>query len=406
MGILGEMNWSLIFSLVALSAVVAYVGDRLGMRIGKRRISVLGLRPKHTSSVVTAFTGVLITVVTLGVLSATSDTVRTALFSMKMVQRQIAELTSQLQDSREEYADLEKRLFDSQGELIEKQRRTGEAERALAQSSLALKAMEEQVQSAQERASRAEETRRELEQDRDKLQTERAALQRDLEGLQDQRASLEREIEDTRQRLMKVREGWIVARAGEVVAQGPLEAGADGAALRRALEHMKARARLFLHRNMPAGEPTPEVVLPEGAESQVESYLETHEGQRVALRLVVSANALRGEAVQVRLEPLESKKIYEAGAVLATKTFPASMDKNDAELALSIFLRDVGQEAAARGVLRNPLTGDVGEIDAGDLAEGVRRLTASAEPVEMAVVTLGEIFTEGPLRVKLRAPES
>jgi len=74
------MNWSLIFSLVALSAVVAYVGDRLGMRIGKRRISVLGLRPKHTSSVVTAFTGVLITVVTLGVLSATSDTVRFTMY--------------------------------------------------------------------------------------------------------------------------------------------------------------------------------------------------------------------------------------------------------------------------------------------------------------------------------------
>lgn len=403
MGILTEMNWSLILSLIALSAVVAYVGDRLGMRIGKRRISVLGLRPKHTSSLVTALTGVLITVATLGILSVTNETVRTALFSMKMVQRQIAELTGQLQDSREEYADLEKRLFESQGELIEKQRRTGEAERALAQSSLALKDLEEQVQSARERAARAEEVRLGLERDRDTLQEELSGLRGDLRGLQEQKTTLERELDETRWRLMQVREGRIVARAGEVVAQGPLEAGADLVALRAALEQMRSKARSFLHRNMPTGETAPEVVVPEDAETQMGTYLAAHEGERVVLRLVVSANALRGEQVNVRLEPLESRKIYDAGIVLATRTFPGALDKNSAELALSAFLRDVGQQAAAEGVLRNPLTGDVGEIEAGDLAEGVHLLASSQDSVELSVVTSGEVFTEGPLKVKFQS---
>ncbi len=403
MGILKEMNWSLILSLVALSAVVAYVGDRLGMRIGKRRISVLGLRPKHTSSLVTALTGVLITVATLGVLSVANETVRTALFSMKMVQRQIAELTGQLQESREEYADLEKRLFESQGELIEKQRRTGEAERALAQSSLALKDMEEQVRSAGERAARAEGIRLGLEKDRDALQEEMASLRQELLGLQEQKSTLEREIEETRRRLMQVREGRIVARAGEVVAQGPLEAGADVGTLRSALEQMRNKAQIFLHRNMPTGEAVPEIVVPEDAETQMVNYLATHQGQRVVLRLVVSANALRGERVNVRLEPLESKKIYDVGSVLASRSFPGALDKNSAELALSAFLRDVGQLAAASGVLRNPLTGDVGEIEAGDLAEGVRLLASSEGPVELSVVTSAEVFTEGPLKVKFQS---
>jgi len=39
---------------------VAYLGDIVGTRIGKRRISLFGLRPRHTSSVITVITGILI----------------------------------------------------------------------------------------------------------------------------------------------------------------------------------------------------------------------------------------------------------------------------------------------------------------------------------------------------------
>ena len=69
---LSELNWMLILSLILASAIVAYVGDVVGMRIGKRRISLFWLLPRYTSSVITVFTGILITVVTLSFLSMTS----------------------------------------------------------------------------------------------------------------------------------------------------------------------------------------------------------------------------------------------------------------------------------------------------------------------------------------------
>ena len=94
--LLAEMNWTLILILVAVSAIVAYMGDLVGMRVGKKRVSIFGLRPKSTSSIITIFSGVLITILTLAVLTTTSQTVRTAIFSMKFVQRQITDLTSQL----------------------------------------------------------------------------------------------------------------------------------------------------------------------------------------------------------------------------------------------------------------------------------------------------------------------
>ena len=79
---------------------MAFIGDVVGMRVGKKRISIFGLRPKYTSSIITVLSGLLIMLFTLGVLLTTSQTVRTAILSMKIVQRQITDLTAQLQDNR------------------------------------------------------------------------------------------------------------------------------------------------------------------------------------------------------------------------------------------------------------------------------------------------------------------
>ncbi|NLG94581.1 MAG: DUF3084 domain-containing protein, partial [Acetomicrobium flavidum] len=72
---LSELNWELVVSLVVISALVAYIGDILGMKLGKRRISLFGMRPKYTSRFITVVTGILITLVTLFVMAMASDTV-------------------------------------------------------------------------------------------------------------------------------------------------------------------------------------------------------------------------------------------------------------------------------------------------------------------------------------------
>ncbi len=55
-----------ILTLLTLGGFVAYIGDLLGRRMGKKRLSILGLRPKHTAVVLTVLTGVLITLITFG----------------------------------------------------------------------------------------------------------------------------------------------------------------------------------------------------------------------------------------------------------------------------------------------------------------------------------------------------
>lgn len=56
-----------ILLLLVLCGFIAYVGDLLGRRFGKKRLSIFGLRPKHTAILLTVATGVLIAAVTFSV---------------------------------------------------------------------------------------------------------------------------------------------------------------------------------------------------------------------------------------------------------------------------------------------------------------------------------------------------
>ena len=55
----------LIIVLVITGGCIAFIGDRLGSKIGKKRLSLFGLRPRHTSILVTILTGVTITTLPL-----------------------------------------------------------------------------------------------------------------------------------------------------------------------------------------------------------------------------------------------------------------------------------------------------------------------------------------------------
>ncbi len=98
----GWIRW-LIFA--GLGGVIAYLGDKIGSRVGKRKIKLFGMRPKYSSILITIITGVSIAAVTLGVMSVLSQNVRIALFGMHQLQLQKAELEQQrdrlLQQARE-----------------------------------------------------------------------------------------------------------------------------------------------------------------------------------------------------------------------------------------------------------------------------------------------------------------
>ena len=73
----------LIIILAVVGGLIAFIGDKLGSKIGKKKLSVFGLRPYYTSVLMTVITGVLIAATTIIVMAISSDSARTAMFGME-----------------------------------------------------------------------------------------------------------------------------------------------------------------------------------------------------------------------------------------------------------------------------------------------------------------------------------
>jgi len=73
-------SFIIIGTLLAVSGVIAYFGDIVGKRMGKRRLSLFRLRPRQTGTVMSVATGVLIQVFSIAALTVISKPARTALF--------------------------------------------------------------------------------------------------------------------------------------------------------------------------------------------------------------------------------------------------------------------------------------------------------------------------------------
>jgi uncharacterized protein (DUF3084 family) len=71
----------LILYMLVVSGLIAVVGDRVGYRIGKKRLTWFNLRPRHTAILVAVVTGVSISALTLGTLLLLNRSLSEALFS-------------------------------------------------------------------------------------------------------------------------------------------------------------------------------------------------------------------------------------------------------------------------------------------------------------------------------------
>lgn len=91
-----ELGALLIPVLILLSGAIAIVGNAVGRNIGRRRLSLFGLRPRYTAQIITVLTGMLITVTTLLVMLALSGEARVALFRLNEVLRETRRLEGEI----------------------------------------------------------------------------------------------------------------------------------------------------------------------------------------------------------------------------------------------------------------------------------------------------------------------
>lgn len=368
-GLMAEINWQLIIFTLLLSALVALLGDVLGMKIAKKRVTLLGLRPRHTSSLITAITGMIIALGIMAALSVLSDTVRTALFSMKYVRRQVLELTANLQESREESDLMELQYVDTLQKLEEKE---GELDALLP----------------------------ELDRTKDEIRD----LKKQRDDLDSQVESLKNEASRLRKGLEEVREGRVVAFADELLAQEAVPEAATEDDLREILTHIRDRVRFAVAMRASLEPQEVSIIRDEDDEARVLARCRMIESRKV-IRARAMANVVAREPVRLEYRVYESVLVYRKNEVILSRIIRPGMDREEIEQTLHSVLREVNGLAVKDGILADPLTRTVGRIDATDFFNAVESLNGAKTPRILEIVAEGDIYTEGPVRVLLRADQ-
>jgi Protein of unknown function (DUF3084) len=78
--------------VMLIAGGVAYVGDRVGHQVGRKRLTLFNIRPRYTSTIIAIGTGMTIALVVTLVAILASQQVKTAFFKLSSLNAQIADL--------------------------------------------------------------------------------------------------------------------------------------------------------------------------------------------------------------------------------------------------------------------------------------------------------------------------
>lgn len=389
-----EINWSLLGTLAAVSAIVAWAGDIIGMKLGKKRVTFLKLRPKYTSRIISVITGIGIALFTLLVVSMASEPVRTALFSMNYVQNQITSLTAELQQNRDNLQGMELELFRSKGDVIEKQEELNILEQKLEEGTKNLNEARSELKKMTEITKKTEEEQKILLNDKKLLEQETKKLESTV-------SSLNNEAERLKADIQRLRESRIAALTGEKLAQGvvsgpEMTSSKLDLAVERLIEETRA---LLAYRFGTKPEMIKRPLVDKNSVERAKSVILKTPG-RWLLRLTALSNAVEGEPVMAELETYMTKLVFGAGDMLSEKVIKKGTTREDAEEILFLMLRDVNLRAAKEGVLRDPLSGNVGSIDTAEFMRVLEDVAKVKEDVMLRIYAAEDIYTEGPVKIR------
>lgn len=399
----------LIVVLIITGGAIAFIGDRLGTKIGKKRLSIFGLRPRHTSIVITIFTGICITTLTFGVMAAASENVRTALFGMERLNRTMQETQTNL-------ADTQSALQDAQAERD----RTDDA---LSQSKADVEQLKDQQLQLEADSARLMEGNHQLEQAKqllmqrnDSLSLQNVALGQqngELAGanltltgrnehLTADNQTLERRAKDLRDGLITMREGDITFRAGEVIASGVIRGNRSSAEVANDIQALAQLANRNVSARLGKDHSDEDVWIyqPE-YDAAVKTIADSQ--QDMVVRIVAAGNLVRGEAVRTSLELYKNSIIYKNKEFIIAKPYSLTGGSDsEAEQTVMNFLQEVNLAATTKGILPDPLRGSVGVIEGVQFYGMVNSLRSARGPVVLSAYANGDTDALGPLRLTLK----
>lgn len=333
-----------IILLVLITAgTVAYIGDNIGKSIGKKRLSLLALRPRHTAIIITIITGMLIAGTTLSIIFAVSQNARTAFFGLEELKATLAEKTSLLKKTKTELS----------AKIADKEK------------------IDQQLQAAKSSLNQA-----------------------NVEILT---------LEETRQKLKSAveisRQGDVLFKVGDVLLVSLIEANTEKGTVELGLRQILAAADAHVRSLGVEGKKHLINVSAEEFNETVSS-LQNSLGDHL-IKVVATRNTLFGEEVPARFETIKNNLVYKKGEEIAELTIASSLSIPEIEQEIKRLLSRTHQYAKIAGV-EPDANGAMGSVAYAKIQSLAKKINFHEKGVLLKALAKNDIFAIGPLEIKFR----
>ena len=369
----------LIIILAVVGGLIAFIGDKLGSKIGKKKLSVFGLRPYYTSVLMTVITGVLIAATTIIVMAISSDSARTAMFGMEQLQDELRSLNKE-----KAAASLE--IDKARADLADRNKEIQELDAEKAQ-------LEDEVNTSRAELGRARE--------------EVNSLTAAKAGLEEEVGQLEKTTERLRRGIVAMREGDVVYRSGEVIYAGVLSSHLKDEENAKQLElFLNAANEAAMQRmGINSEEPVGVLWLPGELAQAALKEIQAADGN-VFVRLRAVANIIAGEPAVCTIELVHNECVYKDNELIYSQVIDIGGVKYGLDREILMFLNSVNHTAVRAGVMPDPLTGKVGNLDAGTMVQTGEKMAALGGKVMLKAYARGDIYTSGPVLLRLEVEDA
>ena len=391
----------LIVVLVLTGGVIAFIGDRLGSKVGKKKLSLFGLRPRHTSILVTIITGILITTVTFGILAIASKDVRTALFGMNKLKAELNEKQSMLEEASGALVNVKNDLNTTKEEYAKSKKDLEETQEDLEIAQQAAELLRQEQVALQNRNQELWSDNQTLIENNQSLAHNNQFLLANYESLKADNLELEKTNSDLQEGIENIRERLIIYRVGELLASGVIKKTDDPVKIQNDLNQIIALANSkIIDRLGTEGSKDGVWIYPIEYQKAMDR-LKQAKGDTV-IRLIVAANLVKGDPVLTELEMHPNRVVYQENEFVYQKIYNVPIDGSNSEMLISDFLRNVNMTAINNGILPNPLTGTVGVIN-GNQIYAIEKALAENRGKDVLISAFAAADTEvlGPLRLHI-----
>jgi uncharacterized protein (DUF3084 family) len=417
--------------LLTLCGFIAYTGDLLGRRLGKKRLSVFGLRPKHTAILLTIVTGVLIAGVTFGAAMASVPGFR----RLVMEGERLARINRRLEKQNGERQQQNEALAEKNQDLTTTNQSLSRHSAELRSRNTMLQGENQKLMGSKEQLSRANaqllasnrglaEQNRGLQGKNAELDRKNAGLDREIAGLRSTRERLSRDakrlgtevhalhgvVRGLRTELTDLEQEEYIFRRGQRVVRRPVPPNPPVEVLREAVKGVlweaEERARgasTKLRSNQRATLPVDgkgRAVDRAAFQDQIVGKALAMRNKAVVLEVVAAENCVNGRTVPVLLDCYLNEPVFKKGAEIARRAVDGAASEGLILGDLVSFLRSQVRGAATRkGMV--PTEEMLGELSYDQLLAACRQIKQIDGPAVVRARVRQDTLRAGPLNIDL-----